>query len=174
MVNVRLFFGYVRNGSYQAGANILPWEHTRHTTHSRTTYTDAASAPACRFAAFLRRLKSKRSVAIGGRMRALVLCGEEESGRIARMLGGAMSVDSATTPKEALALTRRRVEPLHRVDLRCEACAKRHCGAFDSQRQCDQHRPRHDGRGAHLARICLRGGQAFEPVRFSIHETDAN
>ena len=51
-------------------------------------------------------------------MRALVLCGEEEeSGKIARMLGGAMSVDSATTPKEALALTRRRKYSLYIIDI---------------------------------------------------------
>lgn len=50
-------------------------------------------------------------------MRALVLCGEEESGRIARMLGSAMSVDSATTPKEALALTRRRKYSLYIIDI---------------------------------------------------------
>lgn len=50
-------------------------------------------------------------------MRALVLCGEEESGRIARMLGGAMSVDSAATPKEALALTRRRKYSLYIIDI---------------------------------------------------------
>ena len=50
-------------------------------------------------------------------MRALVLCGKEESGRIARMLGGAMSVDSVATPKEALALTKRRKYSLYIIDI---------------------------------------------------------